>query len=190
MKTKLFDLEIVQEIDPEQLAEAPHEELDQADESGGILSNHMYEDLRFMTWEDVADAIRIEKSVLSRLEGSPDIILELRAFGDERFQEDDLSLALWGLDVGVAAATIAISAFGAVPIGSCNGGAFGDFHQGGHPYVAFYLPRELANELQSIAATAQVGLVSADDGIVRMFSRQIEDMMKFAEVMYERRRDH
>ena len=172
MKTRLFDLEIVQEVDPERLAEIPHEELDQADESGGIVSNHMYEDLRLMTWEDVADAIRIEKSVFCRLAEAVDIISELRAFDDERFQEDDPSLALWGLDVGVAAATIAISAFGAVPIGSCNGGAFGDFHQGGHPYVAFYLPRELANDLKSIAAAAQVGLVCADDGIVRIFSRR------------------
>jgi hypothetical protein len=189
MKTKLFDVEIRQEVDPERLAEVPHEELDQADKTGGILYNHMYEDLRFVTWDDVADAIRIEKGVLSRLAEAAAVLSELRAFDDERSQEYDQSLALWGLDVGVAAATIALSAFGATPIGSCNGGAFGDFHQGKHPYVAFYLPRELAGILQNIAIGAQIGLVGDYDGIVRIFSRRIDDMMKFAEALYDCRSD-
>src|SRR5271166_3491237 len=113
IKTRLFDIEVHQEIDPERLAEVPHEELDRADEEGEIAGNQMYQDLRSMTWDDVADAIRIERSVLNRLTGAADILSELRAVEDERFQEDDESRALWGLDVGVAAATIALSAFGA-----------------------------------------------------------------------------
>lgn len=189
MKTRLFGIKIRQEVDPERLAEVPNEEFDRADEDGEIAGNQMYQDLRFMTWDDVADTIRIEKGIFNRLAGAADIRSELRAIDEERFQEDDQLLALWGLDVGVAAATIALSAFGAAPVGSCNGGAFGDFHQDKHPYVAFYLPRERAASLQTLAAGAQVGLVCADDGIVRIFSRRIEDMMKFAEVMYDHRQD-
>jgi hypothetical protein len=142
-----------------------------------------------VTWDDVADAISIEKGVLSRLAKAADVLSELRAFDDERCQEDDPPLALWGLDVGVAAATIALSAFGATPIGSCNGGAFGDLHQGKHPYVAFYLPGELVGRLQAIAVNAQIGLVGGEDGIARIFARRIDDMMKFAEALYDCRSD-
>ncbi len=45
---------------------------------------------------------------------------------------------LFGLDIGVASAVIALSAARCIPCSSCNGGAYGGSHQERHPVIAFY----------------------------------------------------
>ncbi|HXZ18009.1 MAG TPA: hypothetical protein VEH77_18950, partial [Roseiarcus sp.] len=96
--------------------------------------------------------------------------------------------ALWGLDVGVAAATIALSAYGATPVSSCNAGAFGGQHQAKHPYVAFYLPKALAAEIMHCAEESNVGLLCDEDGVAQIYGREEMDLHRFAETAWRRHR--
>jgi hypothetical protein len=92
----------------------------------------------------------------------------------------------FSLDVGVAAATIALSAYGATPVSSCNAGAFGGQHKARYPYVAFFLPSELAPEIILCAEASDVGLISDESGIVRIYGREEMDLVRFAGTAWKR----
>lgn len=88
--------------------------------------------------------------------------------------------------VGVAAATIAISAYGATPVSSCNAGAFGGQHQARYPYVAFFLPKELASEIMLCAEASDVGLLCDENGIAQIYGQGEMDLVRFAETAWKR----
>ena len=101
------------------------EELEQAEEDGALAGNRSYHDLRGFSWEEVRAALDAEISVINRLKAAEDLEAEISALEDLQATSFEEEPALWGLDVGVAAATIALSAYGATPVSSCNAGAFG-----------------------------------------------------------------
>jgi|SRR5271154_3798874 hypothetical protein len=86
-----------------------------------------------------------------------------------------------GLDLGVTSATIALSAFGAMPVGSCNAGGFGGKHQGAYPYVAFFIGGADPDAIISIARAAGVGVRSNGVGLVQIFGSGDLDLLRFAE---------
>lgn len=95
------------EIDVEALAILPEEEAD-AGENDGLQGNQQYRDLRGISWEQVADGLRAEAALFQRFEASEDIDAEAERYEEERDEallpEEDL----WGLDVGVIGATLAL----------------------------------------------------------------------------------
>ena len=149
-------------------------------EEDGLAGNQQYQDLRGASWEEVSHVLAKEAALIERFEGASDLDEEADRFEEERleavFPEDDLC----GLDIGVAAATLAISALGATPVSSCNAGGFGGHHVARFPYVAFYLPRERAGEVLAIAEKAEVGLDIVDEGIARLCGRTDYDLHRFA----------
>jgi hypothetical protein len=82
----------------------------------------------------------------------------------------ELSDGLWGLDIGVASATIALSALGAIP-GSCNAGGFGGHHQAAYPYVSFFLGGISPEFVIPISRTASAKINTAN----RWYHKMRED---------------
>jgi hypothetical protein len=105
----------------------------EADESGYLARNQMYQDLRGYGWPDVARALSVERRLIAPFQEAADHEAEGMRVDDERLDCFEPSDSLGGLDLGVASATIALSAFSAIPVGSCNAGSFGGFHQSAYP---------------------------------------------------------
>jgi len=181
-----FPVEIRRQLIIADLSEASPEELEQAEEDGWLAGNRSYRDLRGCTWDVVRTALDIEIEVIDRLKTAADIDAEASVFEEERATAFDDEPALWGLDVGVAAATIAISAYGATPVCSCNAGAFGGQHQARYPYVAFFLPKDLAPEILLCAEAADVGLICDENGIAQVYGQGEMDLVRFAETASKR----
>ena len=99
------------EIDLKGLAVLSEEEAD-AGEDDGLQGNQQYRDLRGITWDQVADGLDAEAALIQRFGASDDIEAEAKRYDEERekafLPEEDL----WGLDVGVIGATLALSALG------------------------------------------------------------------------------
>lgn len=159
--------------------------IDMGDDSG-LGANRQYEDLRNMSWELVQEAFEAEKSAINEFILTGGGGGEEAEFGEDD-GEDDVSEVeldpLWGLDMGVASAVLALSAAGCVPFTSCNGGAFGGGHYEKYPLVGFYLPRQLATILPRIVADAGVGLYQHGGGVFQVYANEIPAMMRFAERM-------
>ncbi|WP_292528167.1 hypothetical protein [Methylocystis sp.] len=131
-------------------------------------------------------ALEAELAVINRLKSAEDLEAELADFEELQAISFDDEPALWGLDVGVAAATIALSAYGATPVSSCNAGTFGDQHQAQHPYVAFFLPKALAQEILLCAEESNVGLLCDGNGISQIYGQGEMDLISFAKTAWER----
>jgi hypothetical protein len=159
-------------------------ELERGEEEG-LGGNQHYQDLRGLSWDQVAEVVEEEAALIARFEAAGDLDAEAEEFQDERLDGDD---ALWGLDVGVAGATFALSALGAFPIGSCNAGGFGGHHVASFPYVAFFAEPAIAPLILSIAESAEVGLDVVDGGTGRLFGRTDHDLHRFARVALSRMR--
>ena len=176
---------IIRILDPDALGVLSEEDADRGEEDG-LEGNQQYRDLRGMSWDQVERALKQEAEFFDRLAAAPDLDVEAELIDEEReaayFSEDDL----WGLDVGVISATIALSALGGTPVSSCNAGGFGGFHVAAFPYVAFFLPRSEAAEVLAIAEVADVGLDVVAGGIARLYGRTDLDLHRFAQAALKR----
>lgn len=170
-----------QTLDVTRLATLSDVDADEADESGYLDGNQMYQDLRGYGWDDVAAAVAIERRFIARLQAADDLDDEAQRIDDERLECFEPSDGLWELDIGVAAATIALSALGATPVGSCNAGGFGGHHQARYPYVAFYVEPGPAALILALAQAAEVGLRGDDSGLAQIYGAGDLDLLRFAE---------
>ncbi len=183
-----YDVEIRQEIDGAPLAQPEPGELEEAEETGQLAGNGMYQDLSGLSLDDLAATLARENDVIRRLGAAEDLEAAAEAFDDERAQSPMPAEELWGLDIGVAAATVALSVLGATPVASCNAGGFGGVHQSGHPYVAAFIPVSQADALVMLAKEADVGVRTGSDGLVRVYGRSDLALVRFAEVVLSRLR--
>jgi hypothetical protein len=178
-----YSVEIRRELKLADLADVSREELEQAEDEGWLAGNRSYRDMRGFSWDEIRTALDTEIDVIDRIKAAKDPEVELAAF--EELQAED-EPALWGLDVGVASATIAVSAFGATPVSSCNAGAFGGQHQARYPHVAFFLPKELAAQVMRCAEESNVGLLCDENGIAQIYARGEMDLVHFAEIAWRK----
>lgn len=155
--------------------------LEAADEDGAFDGNRAFMDLRGMDWNDVAETLEIERGVLARLEAAIDLDAEEEAISEELVAEYGVE-ALWSLDPGVASATIALSALGATPVASCNGGVLGGHHKEPYPLVAFYLPPTAAADVNALAQSAGIGLLVDDHGRGQLYAQSYSGLLRFAEL--------
>jgi hypothetical protein len=177
----LYPVVIEQVLDVASLAELSDTAANEADESGYLAGNQMYQDLRCYGWPDVARALRLERRLIAKLQEAEDLDAEGMRIDDERLDCFEPSDGLWGLDLGVASATIALSALGTVPVGSRNAGGFGGQHQSVHPYVAFFIGGAAPDLIISIARAAGVGIRSDSTGLAQIFGPGDLDLLRFAE---------
>lgn len=169
MAEPIFDLEITQVIQPDDLAWIEGED---AGDDSGLGCNRDYRDLRATTWADVDEVIEIERRMLEQS--------ETLGFMDSHEIQD--------LDVGAAGATLALAATGCVPFTSCNGGALGGRHQEEYPLVAFYLAIGAIETIVSAAQETGVGLAQDNAyGTVHVYARALRDLHAFAQALSARR---
>ena len=176
-----YPVAIDQVLDVARLATLSDVEANEADESGYLAGNQMYQDLRGYSWGDVAAAVEIERRFIARLQAADDVDNEAQRIDDERLDCFEPSDGLWELDIGVAAATIALSALRATPVGSCNAGGFGGHHQARYPYIAFYVDAGDAELILALAQAADVGLRGDESGLAQVYGVGDLDLLRFAE---------
>lgn len=153
-------------------------EIEAAEDEGFLGGNQEYLDLSFLSVADLADCITREDQLLRQLRGAPDSGAAERAFIASRKVQDDVE-ALWHLDVGVAAATVALIAAGAHPFLSCNGGVLGAHHSRQHPLVRFYLQDLAPQHLRDWLAGSDLTL-SNEEGVLVLHAEQLEPFSVFA----------
>jgi len=166
------DVEIVREINP--AAIGPFENADATD---GILLNHAYVDMRGYSITDAREVIAEEVELLREIEATEADGGRLEELMEELYEAaSDLS----DFDVGTAGAIFALSAAGAAPISSCNGGLLGEAsHSSQVPHILFSVdPMKLAPILAAAEAT-DVGLLN-NSGHVEVFAERIPKLNAFA----------
>ena len=166
------------------LASRPLNDLDpeeegRAAEDGDLDGNKAYEDLRGMSWEDAAATLQQDRMIVARLSTAEDLDESYEGFETERLSEWGAD-ALWGLDPGVAAATIALSALGATPVSSCNGGVLGGDHLEKYPLVTFYEAAAPPQDLLACVEAANAGLLVDGRGRIQLFGATCEELLAFA----------
>lgn len=180
-----YDYPLVQALDLDALATITEAEAD-AGEDDGLQGNQQYQDIRFISWSLVAEAIRREAELFDRFAGACDLDAEEARYREELeaaiLPEEDF----WGLDVGVISAVLALSAMGALTVSSCNAGGFGGRHVEKFPLIAMYLPRHIAPDVLEIAEQADVGLDMLTGGLVRLYGATNYDLHRFARVALDR----
>jgi len=173
------------EIDVEALAVLSEEEAD-AGEDDGLQGNQQYREMRGMSWGQVAEALEREAALFQRFAAATDLDDEAERYDEERAEAFLPEEDLWGLDIGVIGATMALSALGATTVSSCNAGGFGGVHIAQFPHVVFFLPRQAVAEVLAIAEAADVGVAMTTGGLVCLSGRTDLDLHRFAEVALAR----
>lgn len=95
---------------------------------------------------------------------------------------------VYGLDLGVAGVTIALSAGRCIPFSSCNAGAFGGHHHESHPVVAFYARPEMVDLLLVCAEEAGCGLENGD-GYLIVYDQTIDGLISFGGAIIAHRKE-
>lgn len=166
------DVEIVREVDP--AAIGPFENADAKD---GILLNHDYVDMRGYSIADAREVVAEEAQLLDEIGtiGDDDDRLEEMLEG---LYEDASELSCF--DIGTAGAIFALSAAGAAPISSCNGGLLGETtHSSPVPHILFSVVRERLGPILAAAEAVDVGLLN-NFGHVEVFADRIPRLNAFA----------
>ncbi len=152
--------------------------------------NRWYCDFRGVGWKTVAAMLLDEGRLLDRVRRAPDAPREVVAIcGEiEAGLQRDLDDPLWGLDLGVASATLALSAAGCVTFSSCNGGVFREArHPEGYPLIAFFMRPRIAAEIEVTAADAGVGVDTHPDGSLQVYCVSPWGLYDFAARLHRRR---
>jgi hypothetical protein len=179
-EASLFLLEpIEQSLVAEKLAMLTDDEADTAADEGLLAGNQQYQDLQDCDVDDLAFAIQLERNLVERVLSSTDPALEEVAIAEERPANDERE-ALWHLDVGVAAAVVALVVLGAHTVLSCNGGEYGRSHTFGTPQIRAYIGAASAEHLVDLARRAGVG-VGQEDGLVVLYAPSCRAFLMFAE---------
>ena len=179
---KPFDLETPAAPDPGRLRWPRRWEVS-GDEAAPAGNQH-YQDLTAASWADVFRVLEVEAALVRRLEDALDPSGEASRVEAELDgqRDDDDETPLRGLDLGVASAVLVLAAAGAVPVASCNGGAFGGVHMGANPYVACYIRPRRFLTVSGWAVRAGLLQIVTEDGVLVLHARQVKDFLRFAEL--------
>ena len=169
-----FDVTIERRVVPERLAWPASGE---AMNESPLGCNRSYVDLRRLTWLEARRAYSVEDVLLARIEASSTPDEEYHLIEDELYEDSE---GIYGLDIGVASAVIALSAARCVPFSSCNGGAFGGCHHESHPVVALFARPETTSLLVECAEEADCGLISGEIGNLVVYANDIRNMRAFS----------
>jgi hypothetical protein len=176
-----FDVKVVRTASPNGLRWPKPSE---ASDERNLGCNREYVDLRGCSWEDLDRVADLENQLIARLMKAHDVEDEYDLIADELYETDDEGL--FGLDIGVASAVVALAAFGCIPFSNCNGGAYGGRHHEEHPLVAFFARPAHFPILTDAAEEADAGLERDSSGALLLYTDDIQNMNKFAEALERR----
>jgi hypothetical protein len=151
--------------------------------SSGFWCNHCYEDLRGLSWQEARETLEAELSLMLRINDSEDAVATMDEIADEFYEDPGLNP--YGLDVGVAATVVALSALGCIPLSSCNGGCYGDFHHESYPLVVFCSKPKHVPDLIKAAKKAEVDLENDADGMLIVHTDDIVRLSEFARALID-----
>jgi hypothetical protein len=145
----------------------------------GLPANQAYVDLRGFQPIDL-DAVLEEERV-----GYRD--LETTGYAQETIDEIDARQAANSVvrivDFGVAAAVVALSALGCVPITSCRGNSLGHRrHEHPAPMITFYARRLHLDALMEAVNEAEIYIVN-NDAKLEIYADDLRKMHRFAETL-------
>lgn len=178
-----FNVKIRQECDTN-ILKMPEEELMKHDT--GLLCNRHYADKRGYSWDQVKEALELERDIVNKADSRSETKDEFEEAVNELADEvADNWMILDDFDVGVAAATMAFSALGGAPVSSCRGH---QLNEEPHPYIGGWINREKARLLIEICKECDVGIGNyvweCNVGVL-VYSSNIMAMMKLAEALIE-----
>ena len=177
-----FDVHIKRHIDLERLSwPKPGEAMDEGD----LGCNRCYEDLRCLPWCEARRVYAFEDKCIERILNSTHAEKEYESIIAELADDLD-TIGLFGLDIGVASAVLALSSARCIPFTSCNAGAFGGNHAEEWPMVAFYAKVPSIPLLLECAEEARTGLVNAELGSLVTYADDIRKMRSFSNAIIER----
>ena len=126
------EVKIIRELDVSRIENLDEESASSED---GLMLNHVYFDTRGWEAADVEMLLEEERELLKDLEEAGWNTAEASEIIDFHFSDWS---ELTGFDVGVGGAVLALSAAGATPISSCNGGTIGiEHHSSSVPHILF-----------------------------------------------------
>lgn len=166
------DIEIIRSVNSDAIAT-----FENADAEDGILLNHVYVDMRGYTLADARDIVAEEAALLRDIEAMG-YDADLDGVSNELYEScSELS----AFDIGVAGTIFALSAAGAAPISSCNGGLLGDGdHSSEVPHVLFSIGEGRLQPILTAAEAVNVGLLN-NSGHIEVFADTIPKLNAFAE---------
>lgn len=180
-KYPCFDVEIERLVVPERLGwPVPSEAMSE----GSLGCNRNYEDLRRLPWAEARRVYSVEDKLIARIEGSRAPDEEYDLIERELCEDTD---GIYGLDIGVASAVVALSAARCIPFSSCNGGAFGGSHYEWHPVVAFFAKPEATPLLLECSEESRTGLSLGQIGNLVVYGDDIRKIRAFARALIDRR---
>lgn len=160
----------------------------------GIGDNRRYEDLSEVEWDEIADVIAEEESLLHSAAAQAadgdefdqilDRELEERYPGDE-FDEGPLS-SFASLDVGVMSAVAALSASGCVTTTSCRGHRLSGEP---NPLVRFTTDEARLPLIQMAAERTGCGLLLDQDGMLQLYTKNVFAFVNFARDLLTRQEE-
>ncbi|RVD70235.1 MAG: hypothetical protein E5V62_05620 [Mesorhizobium sp.] len=171
---------IRRDLDPAKLS--PMEE-EQATSEDGLMLNHSYFDMRGYSVADAKTAIAEEADLLAELEAS-----DWDADTAEELAENMIETGEYAgwFDIGTSAAVFALSAAGATPISSCNGGRIGGTHHSDEvPNILFSIEPSLLDPILRSAEEIEAGLIN--NGVyAELFVDDLLKLHAFAEKLVAR----
>jgi hypothetical protein len=178
IKPKVVDVAIRRTVDLSKLAVLDE---GRAGSEDGIALNLSYVDLRGWSLADAQLMVHQEQDLLDQLaiaNWTPD---EAAVLLDDILSDGS---ELSGFDPGVGGAVFALSAAGAIPISSCNGGAIGgDHHSSDTPHILVAAgPNMQAAAIKKAMERADVGIVPNGE-FAEIFADDILKMHAFAEAL-------
>lgn len=157
---------------------------------GGWTINRSYFDMSGTTWADVADALELEEAIIEAADAASTSWESFeQAVDDAEDELDDVERAetLWGLDTGVAAATMSLNAAGMYTGYSCRGHPVSRRYNGGsdHACVLTLLDQPRWSLLEPLLHEAGCGAVDTSDGVL-IYGRDVRALMKLAQCLFDR----
>lgn len=144
--------------------------------------NYLYRNFQGASWHLARRMLSFEDLLIAKLEGHPEggDPMPLRQRAPTWLQ------VLRGLDLGVAAAVLSISAAGGIPVTSCNAGSLGGHHMECLPVVAFHWDPAKLMPLKLCVRQAGLSMWVHEQGELVIGADYIRRMLLFAEAMQQR----
>lgn len=153
------------------------------------ISNHDYFDMRGYDWDSYNLIYAIEKNIIGCVDNTAKTAKQFEEFIEYIVDNNELnSSELFGIDVGVASITFAISAFGGAPLVSCRGHPKNTYPYSRYPMIVFYANKDAAKDIADIVSGTEIGLLNADtfDGYSGLIlqANNVVDMMDVSRKIY------
>jgi hypothetical protein len=171
----------VRSIDPSALVWPSEREASE----GLRCDNHSYIDFRGFSWNDARRILAFEEELVNRIKAAEDPEAARNEIMDELYEDDE---GLFGMDIGVASAVVALSAGECIPFTSCNGGYYGDHHLEHYPLVGCYVRPDKISSLMNAAIEADVSMTNDENGAVFVYTSEISGIVAFARSMIKQQR--